>query len=86
MFENIVKYLCEIDILKKVCEAEALRRHLKVNGGGLFWWVVQALKQEQIMDASDPYRFKKRILIPLDFTFDPYLAEMEKAVDAMEKE
>ena len=36
--------------------------------------------------ALDPYRFKKRILIPLDFTFDPYLAEMEKAVDAMEKE
>ena len=81
-----MEYLCEIDISKKVTEAEALRRHLKVNGGGLFWWVVQALKQEQIMDALDPYHFKKRILIPLDFTFDPYLAEMEKAVDAMEKE
>ena len=83
-FKNIVKYLCEINISKKVREAEALRRHLKVGGGGLFWWLVQAgqaQKPNKIMDALYPYHVKKRILIPLDFNLVPYLAEMEKAVE-----
>ena len=81
LFEKIVRYICTINISKRVEEGEALRKHLGIDGGGLFWWVSKPPKsnklQELIMPALNTFRFKNRILIPLDFKFGPFTKQLK---------
>lgn len=83
-FEKILRYLASLKMQSRVDNAESLRQHFGIDGGGLFWWVTKS-PSKLISKYFADYRFKHRVLIPLDFNFSALKKEIKNEVKAKEK-
>lgn len=77
LFEEIVTYICSLNIEKQIQDAEKARRFFGYEGGGLFWWV-QTESTSTLRSQFQDYKFKRRILVPLDFNFSTLLKDIKR--------